>query len=258
MRLARLALMRAAIVGALVGMPVLASSAFAQEEITFPKQHWSFQGVFGTYDEAALQRGFQVYKEVCSACHSMKYMHYHNLAGIGLDAAQIKAVAASEQIPTLDANGQPTTRPGLPSDAFRSPFPNDKAAEAANNGAIPPDQSLLANALPGGVNEIYAILNGYVKPPAGTKVAPGLYYNKYFPGHFIHMPQPLHDGQVTYADGTPSTVPQMAHDVATFLDYVANPDMEQRKRLGVKVVLFLVFLTGLTYAVKRKVWSDVH
>ncbi|HTZ69955.1 MAG TPA: cytochrome c1, partial [Acetobacteraceae bacterium] len=150
-------------------------------------------------------------------------------------------------------------RPGLPSDTFVSPFPNDNAAKAANNGALPPDQSLLVNAREGGPDYIYALIaKGYVDPPPGVKVPDGLFYNKYFPGHNIHMPPPLSDNSVTYADGTKATIDQEAHDVTTFLYYVANPEMEQRKRLGVQVVGFLALLTGVTYAAKRKLWSNVE
>jgi ubiquinol-cytochrome c reductase cytochrome c1 subunit len=246
----------AAALGALLTTQAVAQVAETPEP---PKQNWSFGGAFGTYDRAAAQRGFQVYSEVCSACHSMRLMHYRDLAGIGLSPDQIKAVAASVQVPGgVDDSGQPIERAGTPADVFKSPYPNDKAAQAANGGAIPPDQSVLVNARDGGPNYIYALLNGYVEPPAGTKVADGLYYNEYFPGHQIHMPAPLHDGAVTYADGTKATVPQMAHDVTTFLMYASNPEMEERKQMGVKVVLFLALMTGLTYAVKRQVWADVH
>jgi ubiquinol-cytochrome c reductase cytochrome c1 subunit len=249
-----------ALLGAVLGAALLAGPALAQEgEPPLPHQDWSFNGIFGTYDRASAQRGFQVYKEVCSACHSMKLLYYRNLEGIGLEPNQIKAIAASVQVPGgVNDNGEPVERPGLPSDHFRSPYPNDNAARAANNGALPPDQSLLVNAREGGPDYIYALLNGYSDPPAGMKIAEGLYYNKYFPGHQIHMPPPLHDGAVTYADGTPASVEQMAHDVTTFLTWASNPEMEQRKQLGVKAVLFLALLTGLTYTVKRKVWKDVH
>lgn len=233
-----------------------APSSTAEEP---PPQRWSFSGPFGTFDRASAQRGFQVYKEVCSNCHSMKYLYYRNLNALGFTEPEIKAIAASVQVPgDLDDNGQPTERPGKPSDHFRSPFPNDAAARAANGGALPPDQSLLVNAREDGPNYIDALLQGYRDPPPGVTVADGKYYNIYFPGRQISMPPPLSDGQVTYADGTKATVAQMSHDVVTFLDWAANPDMEQRKKIGVKTVLFLVFMTGLTVAVKRKVWKDVH
>lgn len=245
-----------ALLSALMAVPAVAQNL---EPPSPPPQRWSFSGPFGAFDLAAAQRGFQVYKEVCSACHSMNLLHYRDLAGIGLNEAQIKAVAASVEVPGgLNDNGEPITRPGLPSDTFKAPFPNDKAAAAANGGAIPPDQSLLVNAREDGANYIYAILNGYGEPPAGMKIAEGLYYNKYFPGNQIRMPEPLHDDQVTYADGTKATVPQMSHDVVTFLTWAANPEMVQRKQIGVRVVLFLVFMTGLTYMVKRKVWARGH
>ncbi len=251
------------LVGVLLAGPAFAqagaATAFTTTAEKPPAQHWSFAGPFGTFDRASAQRGFQVYKEVCSNCHSMKDLYYRNLSALGFTEPEIKAIAASVQVPgDLDDNGQPTERPGKPSDHFRSPFPNDAAARAANGGALPPDQSLLVNAREDGPNYIDALLQGYRDPPAGVQIADGKYYNIYFPGRQISMPPPLSDGQVTYADGTKATVPQMAHDVVTFLTWAANPEMEQRKRIGVKTVLFLVFMTGLTVAVKKKVWKDVH
>ncbi len=245
--------------GAAIALPATAARA---EEGTppLPNASWSFSGPFGTYNRAAAQRGFQVYNEVCSACHSLKLVAFRNLAGIGLSPEQIKAIAASKTVPgALSADGTATTRPGLPSDYFPSPFPNDNAARSANNGAIPPDQSSLVNAREGGADYIYALVGlGYVDPPAGFKVPDGSYYNEYFPGHKIHMPPPLSDGAVTYADGTKATVPQMAHDVATFLEYCSNPEMEQRKHLGIRVVGFLALLTWVTYKVKKHIWRDVE
>ena len=258
-RVARPALLTAGLLAVgLVAAPL--GGVLAEEGAPVPpSQHWGFEGPFGTYNRASLQRGFQVYKEVCSNCHSMKLMSYRNLEGIGLDAAQVRAIAASVQVPGgTDDSGAAVERNALPSDTFRSPFPNDKAARAANNGALPPDQSDLEKAREGGPNYIDAILTGYKDAPAGVTVPDGSYYNEYFPGHAIHMPPPLSDDQVTYADGTKATVDQMAHDVTSFLAYASHPEMEQRKRLGVKIVLFLAFMTGLTYVVKRKVWADVH
>ncbi len=232
-------------------------SAFAAEE-TLPHQPWSFSGLFGTFDRASAQRGFQVYKEVCSNCHSLKQAYYRNLEGIGLSDDQVKAIAATITVPTTNDDGQPAERPALPSDHFRSPFPNDKAARAANNGALPPDQSVIIKAREGGSDYVDALLQGYGDPPAGVKIGSGLYYNKWFTGHQIAMPQPIRDDSVTYADGTKATLAQEAHDVTTFLTYIANPELEQRKRIGVKVVFFLTLLTGITYVVKRKIWADVH
>jgi ubiquinol-cytochrome c reductase cytochrome c1 subunit len=244
-------------VAAFAGL-LLAAPAIAQEAAEPPHQSWSFDGPFGTFDRAAAQRGYQVYKEICSNCHSLKEGYYRDLAGIGLSEGQIAATAASVSVPTIDDSGAPAERAGLPSDHFRSPFPNEIAARAALNGALPPDLSVIVKARAGGANYIYALLTGFSDPPAGMKMGQGMYYNKYFPGSQIAMPPPLADGAVTYADGTPATVQQMAHDVTTFLTYMSEPELEQRKRMGVKIVLFLVFMTAITYAVKRKVWADVE
>jgi ubiquinol-cytochrome c reductase cytochrome c1 subunit len=169
----------------------------------------------------------------------------------------VAAVASAVSVPTIDDDGQPAERPALPSDHFHSPYPNDRAARAANNGALPPDFSVIVKAREGGADYIHGLLNGYAEAPAGMKIGDGLYYNKVFPGNQIAMPPPLSDDRVTYTDGTKATVEQMSRDVTTFLSYMANPEMESRKRMGVRAVLFLVLLTGLSYAVKRKVWADV-
>jgi ubiquinol-cytochrome c reductase cytochrome c1 subunit len=238
---------------------MLAGPALAQEEPPLPNEHWSFSGLFGSFDLAAAQRGFWVYFNVCANCHSLQQLHYRDLAGIGLNPGQIRAVAASVQVPKgVNNQGEPAQGPGAPADQFRSPFPNEEAARAAMNGALPPDLSLIVNAREGHADYVYGILTGFVDPPAGFEVPPGRYYNTYFPGHLISMPPPLHDDLVEYADGTKATVPQMAHDVVTFLAWSANPEMAQRKQMGVRVILFLLLLMGLTYAMKRKVWSDVH
>jgi ubiquinol-cytochrome c reductase cytochrome c1 subunit len=247
-------LLAAALVAALLTGP-----AFAQEEPPLPNEKWSFSGLFGSFDLAATQRGFWVYKNVCSNCHSMTQLHYRDLAGIGLTEAQIRAIAASEQVPKgVNDQGQPIEGPATPADQFRSPFPNEQAARAALGGALPPDLSLIVNAREGHADYVYGILTGFTDAPKGFEVPAGRFYNKYFPGNLIAMPPPLHDDLVQYADGTKATVPQMAHDVVTFLDWTANPELVQRKEMGVRVVLFLLLLMGLTYAMKRKVWSDVH
>ena len=239
---------------------VAASSAWAQAEApTPPAQRWSFEGPFGAFDLAAAQRGFQVYSEVCSLCHSMQYLHYRDLAGIGLTDDQIKAIAAAVTVPQgVDDQGQPKEGPATPASQFRSPYPNEQAARAALNGALPPDLSLIVNAREGHADYIHAILTGYADPPPGMQMQDGMNYNKMFAGHQIAMPPPLQDGRVTYADGTPATVEQMAHDVVTFLAWAANPEMVERKQIGWRWVLFFLIMTGLSYAVKRKVWADVH
>ena len=253
MRLAALA------IAAALTLPGVAFAAAETEPAELPSMSWSFSGPLGTFDRAAEQRGLQVWQGVCSNCHSMKEAYYRNLTGIGLSEEQVKAFAASIQVPgPPDGSGATVERPALPSDHFRSPFLNDTAARAANNGALPPDHSLIEKAREGGATYLYALLNGYKDPPPDMKMQDGLNYNIYFPGRQIAMAQPLHDGAVDYADGTPATVEQMSKDVTTFLTYMANPEMEQRKRMGVKIVLFLAGMTVVTYAVKRKVWADLH
>jgi ubiquinol-cytochrome c reductase cytochrome c1 subunit len=238
---------------------LLAAPAVAQEAEEMPSERWSFNSLFGTFDLASAQRGFLVYSNVCANCHSMKLLHYRDLSGIGLDNDQIKAIAAGITVPSgLDDQGNPKEGPATPASQFKSPFANDLAARAANGGALPPDLSLIVNAREGGPNYIYGILTGYAEPPATFKMQDGMHYNRTFPGHQIAMPQPLQDGSMEYTDGTPTNLNQEARDVVTFLAWAANPETVERKQIGVKVVLFLVFMTGLTYAVKRKVWSDVH
>jgi ubiquinol-cytochrome c reductase cytochrome c1 subunit len=255
-RIAILAFATAALVAS--GFAVGTARA-AEGEPELAHQSWSFSGLFGTFDQAAAQRGFQVYKDVCSACHSLSLVAYRNLSAIGISDDQIKAIAAQYNVQDgPNDEGEMFERPAKPSDKFVSPFPNDNAARAANNGALPPDLSLIVKARPGGADYIYGILTGFVEPPAGVKVADGMYYNAAFPGHQIAMPPPLSDGAVTYADGTEASVHQMAHDVVTFLAWTAEPELDQRKRMGVKTILFLIVLTGLAYAVKRKVWAEVH
>ncbi|GIX08542.1 cytochrome c1 [Elioraea sp.] len=224
-----------------------------------PPQDWSFGGLFGTFDRASAQRGFLVYKQVCAGCHAMKQLAYRNLEGIGLSEAEIRAIAADYMI--MDGpndDGEMFERPGRPSDRFRSPFPNEKAARAANGGAYPPDLSLIVKARAGGADYLHALLTGYRdEPPAGVEPMEGMHYNAYFPGHWIAMARPLNDDQVEYPDGTPATTEQMARDVVTFLAWAAEPELEQRRAMGVRVILFLIVLAGLTYGVKRRIWADL-
>lgn len=229
------------------------------EEAALPKQRWQHTGIFGTYDRAALQRGFQVYKEVCAACHSMKFMSYRNLADLGYNEDEIKAIASQYSVTDgPNDDGEMFDRPGLPSDRFASPFKNAKAARAANNGALPPDLSLIIKARRGGEDYIYNLLTGYAPTPEGVQLQPGMSYNKYFPGHQIAMAQPLSDGQVTHSDGHAATQAEAARDVTQFLAWASEPDMEDRKRMGLKVILFLAAFAGIMFAAKRKMWSKLH
>lgn len=243
----------------LLGMG-LASTAQASGGASVDERHWSFQGIFGTYDRGALRRGLQVYQGVCASCHGLKYIAFRNLQDVGFTEDEVKAIAVDYTIEDgPDDAGDMFDRPGKPSDRFPSPFANENAARASNGGALPPDLSLIVKAREGGADYIYGLLTGYHdEPPEGVVVPEGMTYNDAFPGHMIGMPAPLFDGSVDYEDGTEATVEQMAADVTTFLAWSASPEMEERKRMGIKVILFLIVLSGLLYAVKRKVWADVH
>ncbi|MGE3622286.1 MAG: cytochrome c1 [Bdellovibrionales bacterium] len=225
-----------------------------------PAGGWPHQGAFGTYDRAALQRGYQVYKQVCSTCHSMKLLSYRDLAQLGFNEAEVKALAAEIQVTDgPNDEGEMFQRPGRPSDRFVSPFPNDQAARAANGGALPPDLSLIVKARKKHEDYIYSLLMGYaVTPPAGETIAKGMHYNPYFAGHQIAMPPPLNEGAVSFADGTPATVEQMARDVTQYLAWASEPHLEERHETGFKVILFLVIFAGIAYAVKKKVWSKLR
>ena len=225
------------------------------------KVNWSFKGLTGKFDRASLQRGFQVYKEVCSSCHSMQYLSYRNLGESGgpeFSEAEVKAIASSVEIEDgPDSQGEMFTRPGRPSDKFKSPYPNVNASTAANGGAYPPDMSVLVKARPGGSNYIYSVLVGYEEPPAGVILDDGVYYNKYMIGNKIKMSAPLSEGIVEYTDGTEPTVDQMAKDVTTFLSWAAEPELEERHRTGVKVIIYLILLTVLVYLSMKKIWSRI-
>lgn len=223
-------------------------------------QDWSWQDLFGTYDRAQLQRGFQVYKNVCAGCHSLRFIAFRNLEGIGFNEEQIKAIAAEYDIEDgPNDDGDMFTRPGIPADYFPSPFPNEKAAAASNGGAVPPDLSLMNKARVNGPDYVFGLLTGYEEEaPEGFDLADGKYYNHYFPGHQIAMAPPLYDEAVEYTDGTPMTLEQHARDVTAFLNWTAQPELEARKALGMKVILFLIVFTAMLYAVKRKIWRDVE
>ena len=245
----------------LLSSPVMAAEGAKETKHALPEMDWSFNGPFGTYDRAALQRGFLVYKQVCAACHALDKMYYRHLGALGYTDAQIKTIAAEASVTDgPNDEGEMFDRPGRPSDKIKKPFANDKAAMFANNGALPPDLSLITKARHGGANYVYGILTGYEEPPEGVTLMPGQHYNKVKDGHIIAMAPPLvADGQVPYEDAaTPQTVDQYAKDVAQFLTWAAEPEMEQRKRMGVKVLAFLIVFAGIMYAVKRKVWENLH
>ncbi|MFC0284728.1 cytochrome c1 [Camelimonas abortus] len=268
-----------------VVMGAMSAPAFAAEDAPKPpEQRWSFSGPFGKYDPQQLQRGFKVFREVCAACHSLKYVAFRNLAdpsGPMFTEGQVKALAAEYKIQDgpNDA-GEMFERPGRPADYWPSPFPNDNAAAAANGGKAPPDLSLMAKArtyergfpqfiidiftqyAEQGPDYIYALLTGYEDAPKGFQVPEGGHYNKYFPGHVIAMPKPMSDGQVDYKgpDGkpqAPETVEQYARDVTAFLMWTAEPKMEARKALGFKSVIFLIVLAALTWFTKKRIWKKL-
>lgn len=238
----------------------LSPAALAAGNAEHPKEiEWSHSGPFGTFDRAALQRGLQVYREVCSGCHGLKYIAFRNLLDIGLSEDQAKAIAAEYTVMDgPDDDGEMFERPGKLFDYMPAPFANDKAARASNNGALPPDLSLIVKARKGGENYIYSVLIGYGEAPEDVTLAEGMSYNPYFPNHQIAMAPPIDDESVEYVDGTENGKEQIAKDIVTFLAWAAEPTLEARKRMGVKVILYLIVLTLVLYGVKRKVWAKLH
>ena len=277
-------------VAALISVPTAVFSA--GDEIYVDRQDWSFAGVFGHYDRAQLQRGFQVYREVCQSCHSVKLLSYRNLSEAGgpeFPEEAVKALAAEDEVlagpnedgDIVDDSGELFVRPAKLSDRMKLSYPNDAAARAANGGALPPDLSVITKArgVPtkapfavagwakdilggyqeGGADYLYALLVGYDEStaPEGFEAAEGMYYNSAFPGHQIAMPEPLDDGLVEYADGTPGTKAQYSKDVTAFLMWAAEPKLEERKQLGLRVMLYLIILSVLLHLTKRALWSRV-
>ena len=239
-----------------------APAAFAAGEVKAPEhQHWHHSGVFGQFDRKQLQRGFLVYKQLCSACHGMKLMSYRNLGEPGgpeLPESAVKAIAAEYQIADTDDAGEDIERPATPADRFKYPYKNEKAGRAANNGAYPPDLSVITKARHHGEDYVFALLTGYKDPPADMVMNAGMNYNPYFPGGQIAMPNPLgSDDLVEYADGTKATKEQMARDVSAFLAWASEPRQEDRKRIGVKVMAFTFVFLLVLYAAYRRLWKDV-
>ena len=250
---------------AVIGQGYLVEATAERAFHKHPKEvAFSTDGPFGTFDRQQLQRGYQVYKEVCSACHSLQYVAFRDLAQLGYSEAEVKAAAASWTVPGIDpVTGETNTRPGTPTDYFPSPFANDIAARAANNNAIPPDLSLMAKARHDGPRYIYSLLTGFQEQPAellakfpDAKTGTGLYYNPYFANLNLAMAPPLSDGQVTFADGSPNTREAMAKDVAAFLQWTAEPSLDKRKQTGWAVLGFLIFATILAWLAKQQVWAD--
>jgi len=256
-------------------------AALAQEQEAPPLQRWSFHGPFGMYDPQQLQRGFKIYREVCSTCHSLKLVAFRNLAdpgGPNFTEEQAAAVAAEFKVQDgPNDQGEMFQRPGRIADHFPPPFANDQIARNANGGTLPPDMSVLAKARSyergfpwflldmftqfqeQGVDYIHALLVGYKdKPPEGFTLPPGSFYNEYYPGHALAMPPPLTDKRVDYTDGAPTTVDQYARDVTAFMMWAAEPTLETRKRIGFQVMIFLIIFAGLLYFTKKKIWADAH
>lgn len=240
--------------------------AQASSAAAYPKdQAWTTNGLFGFFDRKQLKRGWQVYSEVCASCHSLRLIYYRNLAEIGFTQEEIKKIAAEVEVPAgpneegeTHEDGDPIMRPGKPFDKIVSPYTNDLVARAANAGALPPDLSLMTKARINGANYLHGLLTGFKDVPAGFKLSEGMNYNPYFAGSQIAMAAPLSDDGVEYVDGTKATIEQLSRDVTAFLIWTAEPELEDRKRLGLKVMLFLIVFTAMLYAVKRQVWAKLH
>ena len=247
-------------VGVMLLVGVISSSAWgAGGDVTLKTRDWSFSGPFGTFDKAAMQRGFQVYNEVCAGCHSLKLIAFRNFADLGYNEAEIKALAAQYEVQDgPNDDGEMFMRPAIPADRMPSPYANDNAARAGNNGALPPDLSLIAKARPNGPNYLYSLLSSYENAPNDKEVPDGMYYNAAYPGHLIAMPQPLYGDDVEYSDGAATSIEALSADLTQFLMWAAEPKMEVRKRTGVAAVFFLSIFVIFSYLAKRRIWADVH
>ncbi len=236
--------------------------AFAESSSELIKVNWSFKSFFGKFDRASLQRGYQVYNEVCASCHSVKYLSYRNLAEKGgpeFSEAEAKAIASNfEVIDGPDSTGEMFTRAARLSDKFVMPYTNEEEAKSANGGAYPPDMSVLVKARKGGADYIYSLLLGYEEPPADVKLEDGVYYNKYMYGNKIKMAAPLSDDLIEYSDGTKATTEQMSKDVVTFLMWAAEPHLEQRHKFGFRSIIYLIIITVLVYFSMKKIWSRIE
>jgi ubiquinol-cytochrome c reductase cytochrome b/c1 subunit len=266
-----------ALAGSLLGLTAVTAVAQEHESPVPPRQKWSFSGPLGHWDRAQLQRGLKVYREVCSVCHGLKFVAFRNLEELGFSEGQVKTIASEYKIQDgPNDQGEMFERDGRPADYFPPPWPNENAARARYNG-VPPDFSVLAKARSyergfpwfildvftqfqeQGVDYIHALMTGYKdKAPEGVTLPPGSFYNEYFPGHALAMPPPLTDKRVDYTDGSPTTVDQYAKDVAAFMMWAAEPNLETRKRIGFQVMIFLIVFAGLLYFTKKRVWANAH
>lgn len=254
----RIALFAAVAISLLGFVPAKTQAA---GEVVLEEQEWSFDGPFGRFDRQQLQRGFQVYREVCSSCHGLDYIAFRNLQEIGYSEDQTKVLASEYTIEECcDDQGDIFDRPAIPADYYPNPYPNAQFARASNNGALPPDLSLMTKARPGGPDYMYNLIIGYEEPPTemAEEMMVGMYYNTVFEGNQIAMAQQLFDDLIEYSDGTPATSDQMARDVSAFLHWAAEPKLEVRKQTGVRVLLFTFIFTVLAYLLKRRIWADVE
>ena len=239
---------------------IISKSVFSAGSSTekMPRHEWSFNGITGTFDQSAIQRGYKVYREVCEGCHSIKLLYYRDLIDIGFSEAEVKAIASEYTV--LDGpndDGEMFERSARPSDRFVPSYSNENEARISNNGAYPPDLSVITKAKKYGEDYIYNLLMGYVEPPADFEVGDGMYYNKWMNGNQIAMPQPIYDGSVDYDDGTDNNAEQLTRDVVTFLKWSAEPELEIRKNLGIKVMLFFLVLGTIVYFVKNRMWRKI-
>ena len=256
------------LVASVLGSLLMFSGANGAEEAAHPPRNdYKSAGIFGKFDQASMQRGFQVYVEVCAACHSLDLVAFRSLDALGYNEDEIKAIAVEYEYATIDDEGEEAFRPGIPADKFPAPFANEAMARAANGGALPPDFSTIVKAREHlsffpwkstyGEDYIVALMEGYEEAPADVEMNPGLYYNKYFAGNQTAMAPPLFDDMIEYADGTPATIHQMSYDVANFLAWASDPTMQERKEMGLKVMLFMIVFTILLYFTNKRVWKKV-
>ena len=240
----------------LLGLSLNASEIKTEK---LPKHKWSFDGLTGTYDRSSLQRGYKVYREVCAGCHSMNLLYYRDLLDIGFTEEEIKVIASEYTV--IDGpndEGEMFEREARSSDKFVDPYANTKEARLSNNGAYPPDLSVIVKSRKGGADYIYNLLIGYIEPPSGIEIGEGMYFNKWIDGNQIAMPNPIYDESVDYDDGTSNSAEQIAKDVTAFLKWAAEPELEDRKRLGIKVILFFIIFGISVLLLKNRLWKDIH